>query len=131
MSATATQPDLSYLLRKLHSFTGLLPVGAFLAEHFWSNSAALVSAEKYNATSEELQTIPFRLIVEWGGIFLPLLFHGGYGIYILLRGKSNVSAYSWVGDWLYLAQRYTGIIGLVCIGWGLFNEGGVAAGESI
>src|SRR3989440_12749362 len=43
MSSTATQPDSSYLLRKLHSFTGLLPVGAFLAEHFWSNSSALVS----------------------------------------------------------------------------------------
>src|SRR5467141_3866389 len=69
MSSTATRPDTSYLLRKLHSFTGVLPVGAFLAEHFWSNSSALVSAEKYNATSQELQTIPFRLIVEWGGIF--------------------------------------------------------------
>jgi len=71
MSSTATQPDSSYLLRKLHSFTGLLPVGAFLAEHFWSNSSALVSAEKYNATSQELQTIPFRLIVEWGRFFFP------------------------------------------------------------
>ena len=72
MSATATRPDTSYFLRKLHSFTGILPVGAFLAEHFWSNSSALVSAEKYNATSQELQTIPFRLMVEWGAIFLPM-----------------------------------------------------------
>src|SRR5437016_6617594 len=130
MSATATQPDSSYLLRKLHSFTGLLPVGAFLAEHFWSNSAALVSAEKYNATSEELQTIPFRLIVEWGGIFLPLLFHGGYGIYIWLRGKSNVSAYPWVGNWLYLAQRYTGIIAFAYIGWHLYTERWLTHGKS-
>jgi len=87
MSSTATRPDTSYLLRKLHSFTGILPVGAFLAEHFWSNSAALVSPEKYNTVSQELQTIPFRLIVEWGAIFLPMLFHGGYGIYIWLRGN--------------------------------------------
>jgi hypothetical protein len=43
MSATATRPDSSDLLRKLHSLTGLVPVSAFLAEHFWSNSAALVS----------------------------------------------------------------------------------------
>src|SRR2546430_17280266 len=121
MSATATQPDLSYLLRKLHSFTGLLPVGAFLAEHFWSNSAALVSAEKYNATSEELQTIPFRLIVEWGGIFLPLLFHGGYGIFILLRGKSDGSGYPWVGEWLHLAPRCTGLIAIAYIGWHLYT----------
>src|SRR5258706_9807092 len=87
MYSTETQPDATYLLRKLHSFTGILPVGAFLAEHFWSNSAALVSPEKYNAVSQELQTIPFRLIVEWGAIFLPMLFHGGYGVFIWWRGQ--------------------------------------------
>src|SRR5260370_4544130 len=98
MSSTATRPDTSYLLRKLHSFTGVLPVGAFLAEHFWSNSAALVSAEKYNTVSQELQTIPFRLIVEWGAIFLPMLFHGGYVVYILLPGKSKLSSVPRVGN---------------------------------
>ena len=100
MSATATRPDSSYLFRKLHSLTGIVPVGAFLAEHFWSNSAALVSAQKYDETSQTLQTIPFRLIVEWGFIFLPLLYHGGYGVYIWLQGKSNVSSYPWVKNWL-------------------------------
>src|SRR6266853_2294744 len=100
MSSTETQPDTSYLLRKLHSFTGVLPVGAFLAEHFWSNSAALVSPEKYNTVSQELQTIPFRVFVEWAFIFLPILFHGGYGVYISLRGESNVSQYPWVKNWL-------------------------------
>ncbi len=116
MSATETQPDSSYFLRKLHSFTGLLPVGAFLAEHFWSNSAALVSAKKYDDVSQELQTIPFRLIVEWGAIFLPMLFHGGYGVYIWWRGKSNVSAYPWVGNWLYT----------VCLHWMASLHGAVA-----
>jgi len=130
MSSTATRPDTSYLLRKLHSFTGVLPVGAFLAEHFWSNSAALVSAEKYNTVSQELQTIPFRLIVEWGAIFLPMLFHGGYGIYIWLRGKSNVSAYPWVGNWLYVAQRYTGLIAFAYIGWHLYTERWLTHGRS-
>src|ERR1700724_2602067 len=70
MSATATETNSSYLLRKLHSLTGVVPVGAFLAEHFWSNSAALVSAQKYNQTSEDLQTIPYRIFVEWLFIFL-------------------------------------------------------------
>jgi len=69
MSAPATRPDSSYLLRKLHSLSGIIPVGAFLAEHFWSNSAALVSAQKYNDVSQELQTIPFRPFVEWAAIF--------------------------------------------------------------
>ena len=130
MSATATQADSSYLLRKLHSFTGLLPVGAFLAEHFWSNSSALVSAAKYNQTSAELQTIPFRLFVEWGAIFLPMLFHGGYGVYIWIQGKSNVSAYPWVKNWLYTMQRYTGLIAFAYIAWHLYTERWLTHGKS-
>ena len=130
MSASASRPRSSYLLRKLHSLSGIVPVGAFLAEHFWSNSAALVSAQKYNDVSQELQTIPFRPIVEWVAIFLPILFHGGYGIYIWLRGKSNVSDYPWVGNWLYTFQRYTGLIAFAYIAWHLYTERWLTHGRS-
>jgi succinate dehydrogenase / fumarate reductase cytochrome b subunit len=130
MSATETRPDTSYLLRKLHSLSGLLPVGAFLAEHFWSNSAVLVSPGKYDAVSRELQTIPFRPLVEFAVIVLPILFHGGYGIYIWLRGKSNVSQYPWVGNWMYTLQRYTGLVAFVFIGWHFYTERLLTGGRS-
>lgn len=130
MSAPATRPETDYLLRKLHSLTGIVPVGAFLAEHFWSNSYALVGRAIYDAKSEELQTIPFRVAVEWLFIFLPMLYHGGYGIYIWLRGKSNVSAYPWVGNWLYTAQRYTGLIAFAYIAWHLYTERWLTHGRS-
>src|SRR6266851_6731979 len=130
MSATATRPETSYLLRKLHSLSGIVPVGAFLAEHFWSNSAALVSAAKYNETSRELQTIPFRVFVEWAFIFLPILFHGGYGVYIWLRGESNVSQYPWVKNWLYTFQRYTGLIAFAYIGWHVYTQRWLTHGMS-
>jgi succinate dehydrogenase / fumarate reductase, cytochrome b subunit len=130
MSSTATQPDSSYLLRKLHSLSGIVPVGAFLAEHFWSNSAVLVSPEKYNEVSRDLQTIPFRPLVEWTFIFLPLLYHAGYGVYIWLRGDSNVSSYPWVKNWLYTLQRYTGLIAFVYIAWHLYTERWLTHGHS-
>jgi succinate dehydrogenase / fumarate reductase, cytochrome b subunit len=130
MSSTATRPDSSYLLRKLHSLSGIIPVGAFLAEHFWSNSAVLVSPKKYDDVSFDLQTIPYRPIVEWLFIFLPLLFHGCYGIYVWLRGKSNVSSYPWVKNWLYTFQRYTGLIAFVYIGWHLYTERWLTHGRS-
>jgi succinate dehydrogenase / fumarate reductase, cytochrome b subunit len=130
MSSTATQPDSSYLLRKLHSLSGIVPVGAFLAEHFWSNSAVLVSPEKYNDVSRDLQTIPFRPLVEWAFIFIPLLYHAGYGIYIWLRGDSNVSSYPWVKNWLYTLQRYTGLIAFVYIAWHLYTERWLTHGHS-
>jgi succinate dehydrogenase / fumarate reductase, cytochrome b subunit len=130
MSSTASRPDTDYLLRKLHSLTGIIPVGAFLLEHFWSNSAALVSPEKYNAVSQELQTIPFRPYVEWAFIFLPILYHGGYGVYIWLRGKSNVSQYPWVGNWTYTLQRYSGLIAFAYIGWHVYTERFLTYGRS-
>ena len=130
MSSTTTQPDTSYLLRKLHSLTGIIPVGAFLVEHFWSNSSVLVSASKYDEVSRDLQTIPFRPFVEWGFIFLPMLYHGVYGIYIWLRGDANVSSYPWVKNWLYALQRYTGLIAFVYIGWHLYTERWLTHGRS-
>jgi succinate dehydrogenase cytochrome b subunit len=130
MSSTATRPKSSYFLRKLHSLSGIVPVGAFLAEHFWSNSAALVSPEKYNSVSQDLQTIPFRPIVEWAFIFLPILFHGGYGVYIWLRGKANVSEYPWVGNWMYTLQRYTGLVAFAYIGWHVYMERFLTGGRS-
>src|SRR5260370_2676537 len=61
MSETETPADHSFFWRKLHSFTGIFPLRAFLAEHFWSNTSALVGIEKYNAGSRHLHTIPSRL----------------------------------------------------------------------
>src|SRR5216684_905707 len=116
MSATATRPETSYLLRKLHSLSGIIPVGAFLAEHFWSNSAALVSKAKYNETSQALQNIPFRVFVEWA--------------FIWLRGESNVSQYPWVKNWLYTFQRYTGLIAFVYIGWHVYTQRWLTHGMS-
>ena len=130
MSSSVTRPDSSYLLRKLHSLSGIVPVGAFLAEHFWSNSAVLVSGAKYDQVSYELQTIPFRPLVEWAAIFLPMLYHSLYGIYIWLRGKSNVSSYPWIGNWLYATQRYTGLIAFVYIAWHLYTQRWATHGRS-
>lgn len=130
MPSTENRSHSEYLLRKLHSLSGIVPVGAFLAEHFWSNSAVLVGPDKYNTVSQDLQTIPFRPIVEWGLIFLPILYHGGYGIYIWLRGKSNVSEYPWVGNWMFTLQRYTGLIAFVFIGWHVYTERFLTGGRS-
>src|ERR1022692_1876525 len=116
MAAAKAEPSTSYLLDKLHSLSGIIPIGAFLAEHFWSNSYALVSVNKYNEVSQDLQTIPWRLGVEIVGIWLPLLFHAGYGMYIWWQGKSNALGHPWMANWLYTLQRWSGIVAMVFIG---------------
>jgi succinate dehydrogenase / fumarate reductase cytochrome b subunit len=105
----------SFLLRRLHSLTGIIPIGAFLIEHFISNSEATNGVQAYNDQVKFLTSLPFVHVMEWVFIFLPLLYHSLYGFYIWYRGESNVSEYPWTGNWLYTSQRWTGAIAFVYI----------------
>jgi succinate dehydrogenase / fumarate reductase cytochrome b subunit len=106
----------SFLWHKLHSLLGIIPIGAFLLEHLLSNFEALKGPAAYGAQVRFLNSLPLVRVLEWTFIFLPLLYHGLYGVWIWLRGKSNIVYYPWAGNWLYTAQRYTGIIALLYIG---------------
>ncbi len=105
----------SYLWHKLHSLLGIIPLGAFLFEHFISNYEALKGPAAYGAQVHFLNSLPMVRLLEWVFIFLPILYHACYGVWIWLRGKSNVVYYPWAGNWLYLSQRYTGLIAFAYI----------------
>lgn len=105
----------SFLWRRLHSLLGIVPIGAFLLEHLLSNFEALKGPLAYGEQVKFLNSLPLVRVLEWVFIFLPLLYHACYGFYIWLRGKANVVYYPWAGNWLYVLQRYTGLIALVYI----------------
>lgn len=100
----------SFLWRRLHSLTGIVPVGLFLLEHFISNAEATNGVAAYNAQVKFLTGLPFRLGLEIFGIFIPLAFHALYGVYIWWRGENNVIDYPLAGNWYYTLQRYSGIL---------------------
>ena len=91
------------------------PIGAFLIEHFISNSEATKGVQAYNDQVKFLTSLPFVHVLEWVFIFLPLLYHALYGIYIWYKGESNVGEYPWTGNWLYTSQRWTGIVAFIYI----------------
>ncbi len=105
----------SFIWRKLHSLLGIIPIGAFLLEHLLSNFEALKGPIAYGDQVKFLNSLPLVRVLEWTFIFIPLLYHAGYGVYIWLRGKSNVVYYPWAGNWMYTAQRYTGLIAFAYI----------------
>jgi succinate dehydrogenase / fumarate reductase cytochrome b subunit len=107
----------SFLLRKLHSLLGIIPIGAFLLEHLLSNFEALKGPIAYGEQVKFLNSLPLVRVLEWVFIFLPILYHAIYGVYIWLRGKSNIVYYPWAGNWMYLAQRYTGLIAFAYIAY--------------
>jgi succinate dehydrogenase / fumarate reductase cytochrome b subunit len=105
----------SFLLRKLHSLSGIVPIGAFFIEHVLSNFEAVHGPAAYGAQVKFLNSLPLVRVLEIGLIFIPLAYHMLYGVYIALRGKSNVVYYSWAGNWMYVVQRWTGYIAFIYI----------------
>jgi len=62
---------------KLHQLTASCPWVFFLLEHFYTNSKALnalTGAAEFNNAVKDLQSIPYILFVEIGGIFIPLIY---------------------------------------------------------
>jgi len=99
----------TFLLRKLHQLTGVVPLGVFYFVHLYTNSTALNGAKVFNDHVGGIHEMPYLLFIEIGGIFLPLLFHSVYGILISAEAKPNVMDYGFARNWFYLFQRASGI----------------------
>ena len=100
----------TFVLRKLHELSGIMPLGIFLLEHFYTNSKALTGAADFNNAVKDLQSIPYILFVEIGGIFIPLIYHAVYGLVITMEARPNNLAYPYPRNWFYTIQRITGVI---------------------
>ena len=118
LALVAPQTDRSFLWRRLHSLTGIVPVGLFLLFHLFENMNALRGAEAYDAAIAKLAELlppPYFYFVEVGLILLPLAFHGLYGTYLALEGSPNLKAYAYRRNYLYVLQRVTGVLVLAFV----------------
>ena len=102
--------DRHFWVRRLHSLSGIVPVGGFLAFHLYENSAALKGPEAYNRMTRTLQEVPFAVAAEILIIALPLFFHGIYGFFVTGTAKANVISNPYLRNVLYFGQRVTGVI---------------------
>jgi len=110
----------SFALRRLHSLTGIIPVGAFLFEHILISNATAIGLNGPSAYAKQvsfLAGLPLVFFLELFGIWIPIAFHGLYGFYIWYRGDGNTASYPWSGNWMYTLQRWTGGIAFVYILW--------------
>ncbi|MCU1226922.1 MAG: hypothetical protein JWQ42_5015 [Edaphobacter sp.] len=105
----------SFLWRRLHSLSGIIPIGAFLVEHIVSNFETINGPLAYAQQVKFLNSLPLVRVLEWTFIFIPLAFHALYGVFIAFRGRTNVNVYPWAGNWMYVSQRITGLIAFAYI----------------
>ena len=98
----------TFLLRKLHQLTGIVPLGLFYFVHLYTNSTALNGPKIFNDHVGGIHEMPYLLFVEVLGIFVPLMFHSIYGIIISGEARVNAGSYPFARNWFYIFQRITG-----------------------
>jgi succinate dehydrogenase / fumarate reductase cytochrome b subunit len=108
--ASASIDNPHFILRRLHSLFGLLPVGAFLIFHLWENSQSRLGATHYNEqVVAVLKGMNYLPLIEILVIALPLLFHAGYGLVITAQMRAELGRYPYLRHRLYWLQRVSGI----------------------
>lgn len=135
-----------YLLRRLHSLSGVVPIGVFLIVHLITNSSivwGLLAGSGHEEGHAGVQTfqhevnfihsLPALLLIEIFGLWLPIAFHSILGIYYATTAKYNNAAYPYQDNWRYTLQRVSGYVGVLFIfyhvarlrwGWTFLVPGG-------
>lgn len=107
--------DSGFYIRRLHSLLGVIPLGVFLIQHLLVNFTATYSEEAFNIASDIMGNLPFVILLEIFIIYLPILFHGIYGIYIAFTAKNNVGRYGTYRNWMFVLQRISGVVAFIFI----------------
>ncbi|MFM1823581.1 MAG: succinate dehydrogenase cytochrome b subunit [Planctomycetota bacterium] len=140
-----------HLLRRLHSLSGVFPIGLFLVPHLTTNSSILwgaaLNGKKYADLGEGaagvatfqhevdfIHNLPALIFIEIFVLWLPIAYHSILGVYFARSGRSNTDRYAYQGNRRYGLQRLTGYLGVLFIfmhisslRWG-FTYGGLMPG---
>lgn len=117
MPVTTTAPDYAvheiggrhhFLLRRLHSLTGIV-FGGYLVVHLIVNATIAQGGTVYQQQVDKIHSLPLLPLIEWTFIYLPIIFHTVYGIWITLTGQPNVQNYPYGKNIFYTLQRASAI----------------------
>ena len=116
-----------FLLRRLHSLSGIFPIGAFLLVHLTTNASIVwgdwlnpahhghAGVETFQHEVDFINNLPALVLMEWGLLFFPIIFHSVLGMYFAFSGRINVDRYPYQKNWRYTLQRLSGYLGVVFI----------------
>ena len=121
LMSTATASDLTlptlgghrhFLLRRLHSLTGLV-FGGYLVVHLLVNATMAQFSREHDVFQmqvDKIHSLPILWAVEWAFIYLPILFHTVYGIWITFTAQPNPTQYPYGKNIFYTLQRTSAIV---------------------
>jgi succinate dehydrogenase / fumarate reductase cytochrome b subunit len=109
-SARATDRG-AFVLRRLHSLFGVVPLGAFVVLHLLAMARAMWGRGAFAAVLAHVS--PGRLMAEAAILGVPLLVHAGLGVSIAVRSRPNVMRYPSNANWRHVLVRASGIVTLL------------------
>ena len=114
-----------FVIRRLHSLSGLVPVGAYMTVHLVTNASVLDGPGTFQSNVYKIHSLGHLLpLVEWTFIFLPILFHAIVGLAIAAGMVPNTRDYPYAANRRYTWQRWTGLIAFVFIVYHVFHMHG-------
>ena len=108
-------------LKRLHSLSGVVPIGAFLLEHLFTNSHAVEGAAAFDGAAAFLAHLPYVVLLEAFGIWLPILFHAALGVVIATSARPDLARQNYPSNWRYAMQRVTGLFLVLFIAWHMWS----------
>lgn len=121
-AATTAVDQPSFLLRhqfliyRLFSLSGLIPVGAYLVVHLATSASIINGPMTFQEQVDRIHALGVVLpFVEWTFIFIPIFFHASVGWLIISGALPNANTYPYASNVRYTLQRATGIIAFVFI----------------
>ena len=111
-----------FWIRRLHSLSGVIPLGIFLILHLMTNASVVAGEQFFDANVARIHSLgPLLIPLEIVGIFIPLAFHILLGIKIATTAKNNTGVYKYGANIRYTLQRTTGIIAALFILYHVFH----------
>lgn len=109
--------------------------GGFLVFHLLVNATLVEGARNpggptvFQLQVDKIHSLPRLPLVEWVFIYLPILFHTFYGIWIAATGQPDVDHYGYAKKWFYVLQRASAIVLVFFIMFHVFAMKGVFGGS--
>lgn len=122
---------LFYSLRRLHTLSGIIPLGLFLLVHLYINSFIFLGRETYDRAAESLHSVPLSWLLETLLIFLPLVFHGVYGLWKTFTCSLNGLRYGFYRGYAFYFQRLTGLVLFLVLALHIYNLRFAAGGKKL
>jgi succinate dehydrogenase / fumarate reductase cytochrome b subunit len=109
-SASRVHNHKEWVAKRIHSFVGIVPLGIYVILHLARNLTSLQGPEAFDNAILSTWSKPINYVWVVLLVYLPLIYHAGYGIKLTLSGeKTSIVKYPNFQNVRYLFQRLSAL----------------------